>query len=386
MKRRPQGEGSVYRSPDGAGWIASLDLPMEGNGRRRRRKRRAATKAEAQKLLREMRDELYRTGTIGSGQRTVRDAVDGYLTARSSDRISIGTRDQDRWLTQLIVEGLGNRRLNTLSVGDCDDFLTACAVGFGGHRGIGRPQMSKLRARLIAVLRNEMRTGQLGRNVAQLSILPGTEVQEGERRALTAAELQALIDVSRDSRLVLIDLCGRNALRPAEARGLRWLDLDLDSQELSVRGQQDRQNNRTEPKKAHNSARTIQLDKTTIDRLKAWREEQDDLRRRAGPAWQESGIVASTAFGTPVDRHSFARSMRLLCAKVGIDPPITPYELRHTAISMQADAGRSSWEIADWAGTSGGHGQPDLPPPAPACLYPASNPLASHRYTRPCSH
>jgi len=198
----------------------------------------------------------------------------------------------------------------------------------------------------------KVRTGQLGRNVAQLSILPGTEAQEGERRALTAAELQALIDVSRDSRLVLIDLCGRNALRPAEPRGLRWLDLDLDSQELSVRGQQDRQNNRTEPKKAHNSARTIQLDKTTIDRLKAWREEQDDLRRRAGPAWQESGIVASTAFGTPVDRHSFARSMRLLCAKVGIDPPITPYELRHTAISMQADAGRSVWEIADWARTS----------------------------------
>ncbi|MDH4364375.1 MAG: hypothetical protein OEY70_09880, partial [Acidimicrobiia bacterium] len=131
-----------------------------------------------------------------------------------------------------------------------------------------------------------------------------------------------------------------------------WLGLDLDSQELSVRGQQDRQNNRTEPKKAHNSARTIQLDKTTIDRLKAWREEQDDLRRRAGPAWQESGIVASTALGTPVDRHSFARSMRLLCAKVGIDPPITSYELRHTAISMQADAGRSVWEIADWARTS----------------------------------
>lgn len=44
--------------------------------------------------------------------------------------------------------------------------------------------------------------------------------------------------------------------------------------------------------------------------------------------------------------------MRLLCARVGIDPPVTPYELRHTAVSMQADAGRSSWEIADWAGTS----------------------------------
>ncbi len=53
-----------------------------------------------------------------------------------------------------------------------------------------------------------------------------------------------------------------------------------------------------------------------------------------------------------MDRHSLARSLRLLCRHAGIDPRITPYELRHTAISMQADAGRSSWELADWAGTS----------------------------------
>ena len=44
--------------------------------------------------------------------------------------------------------------------------------------------------------------------------------------------------------------------------------------------------------------------------------------------------------------------MRLLCERAGIHPAITPYELRHTALSLQADAGRSSWEIADWAGTS----------------------------------
>lgn len=44
--------------------------------------------------------------------------------------------------------------------------------------------------------------------------------------------------------------------------------------------------------------------------------------------------------------------MRQLCASAEIDPPIDPYELRHTAISLQAEAGRSSFEIADWAGTS----------------------------------
>lgn len=73
-------------------------------------------------------------------------------------------------------------------------------------------------------------------------------------------------------------------------------------------------------------------------------------RRRL--SWQDLDLVASTSQGTPVDRHSLARSLRLLCNRTDIIPAITPYELRHTAISLQADSGVSSWEIADWAGTS----------------------------------
>lgn len=48
-------------------------------------------------------------------------------------------------------------------------------------------------------------------------------------------------------------------------RGLRWQDVDLDNFELSVRGQQDRSNSRTDTKKAHNSSRTI-LTKTVATR------------------------------------------------------------------------------------------------------------------------
>ncbi len=71
-----------------------------------------------------------------------------------------------------------------------------------------------------------------------------------------------------------------------------------------------------------------------------------------GKASTETDIVAASAFGTAVDRHRFARSLRLPCAKLDIEPAFTPDGLRHTAVSLQADAGRSSWEIADWSGTS----------------------------------
>jgi len=352
MSRRSAGEGSVHRSPDGSGWVAMIELPRQGDGQRRRRKRRASTRAEAQKLLRQMRDEIRQTGTLSSTQRTIREGVESYLSVRASENLSEGAREDDTWLSGLILYGLGSRRTAELTVGDCDQFLAQCAQGLRGRRSIGRDRMARVRRFLIAVLRNEMRTGSLARNVAELSVLSAVETTETERRALTKDELDRLLDAAQSSRLVLIDLCARNGLRPAEARALRWQDVDLDSWELSVRGQQSKKNQRTATKRAHNSARTLRLDLITVDRLKAWREEQDVMRAKAGAVWHDLDILASTNVGTPIDRHSLARSIRLLCRKVDIDPPIAPYELRHTAISHQADAGATAWEIADWAGTS----------------------------------
>ena len=100
------------------------------------------------------------------------------------------------------------------------------------------------------------------------------------------------------------------------------------------------------------SSPTIQLDAQSLDRLGSWGRSQRELQQRAGQAWIETGLIVTTSRGTAINRNNFIRSLRRLCERFQIQPAITPYELRHTAISLQADAGRSSWEIADWAGTS----------------------------------
>ena len=302
-------------------------------------------------MLRAMRDEFAASATVTNARRTVDEAIDDHREARETKGLSAGTLAQNRWQLDVIAEGLGRRRLAALTVADCDEFLDAAAQGIGERRPISRNHIARIRFVLINVLANEMRVGQLSRNVAELAILPATTVEKKERRALTRDELSALLAAAKGSRLILIDLCARNGLRPAEARALRWADVDLDLGQLTVSGQLDRQNRRTKPK-TKKSARSIQLDDTTVDLLQSWQITQAELRKTARNAWVELDIVASTARGNPVDRHSFARSLRGLCARCDIDPPISPYELRHTAITMQADAGHSSWEIADWAGTS----------------------------------
>ena len=337
-------EGTVFQNKHGQ-WMAMIELPRGPDGKRRRRLRRGRTKAEAKAKLVEMRDELRRAGTVADAKRTVDEAVE---TFRSGHPPS----PNDDWLLGLVLSGLGGRRVKRLSVADCDAFLVDCANGVHGNRPIGTSHLRRVRQRLTAVLRNEVRLGMVMSNVAEVAQLPTAKVEPKERRSLTIEELRRLLDVADGAIGVLVDLCGRNGLRPAEARALRWQDVRLDQHELEITGQMDRTNTRGSVKRAANAARTIGIDQTTVDRIKEWQRARAELQNAARSAWTELDFVAVGATGQPIDRESFAIAMRSLCEAAEIAPHVTPYELRHTAISHQADAGRTSWEIADWAGTS----------------------------------
>ena len=340
MGRRSAGEGSVFKDGEGR-WVAMIELPRLGDGKRRRRKRKAGTKADAQRALKEMQKELERSGTILSADRTIHDAIATFRAGRPPSA-------NDDWLFGLIASGLGSYRVRSLSVRQCDLFLAECAEGRYGRRPIGKDHLRRVRQRLAALVRNEVRIGTVARNVAEVAELPTTDVEPRGRRALTVGELHQLLDVADGWLLVLIDLCGRNGLRPAEARALRWIDVDFERAELNVSGQMNRNNERGPVKRATNAERTIGIDQRTADRLRGWRAEAS--APFGEPA--EGTYVASANGSVPIGREALAKSLRYLCAQVSLSPHVTPYELRHTAISHQADIGRTSWEIADWAGTS----------------------------------
>ena len=67
-----------------------------------------------------------------------------------------------------------------------------------------------------------------------------------------------------------------------------------------------------------------------------------DLRRHAqaadraelGRAWQDNGLVFTTALGTQLDAADVRRSLRTICRKAGLDEEWTPRELRHTFVSL----------------------------------------------------
>ncbi|MGB5759071.1 MAG: site-specific integrase, partial [Acidimicrobiales bacterium] len=359
MSRRGRGEGSVYR--DGNAWVARIDLPLGPDGKRRQRKRKMRTKSEAHKALRELQSQVDQMLDHDRAKRTVADAVDEYLRVQPNDRAP-KTIEMERWRGSIVVAGLGRRQLGKLSVKDCDAFLELAASGEYGRRPLGPEAVRRVRRLLVNVIRNEMRTGSIGRNVADLSVLPNHEVStdvdnddDGDsstslRRTLTYDEFRALWQIARSPLIVLIDLCGRNGLRPSEARSLRWERVDLDGLTITVNRQMSSENTPTKAK-TRRSVRTIRIDDRTASTLSTWRSEQDQKRTRAANRWKDHGLVVTTRYGTGIGARNLRRMVAKACEEAGVER-IVPYELRHTAITFQIDAGHDTWQVADWAGTS----------------------------------
>lgn len=355
MARRSKNEGSVHQL-DGK-WIAAIELPRTATGKRIRRRRVATTKTEALRLLREMQREIDQNGSTADSRRSIADAVESFWQTRQGAQRTADTFERDRWMLDVIEDGLGRKRVATLSVADCDEFLTQVAHGLdrpdgSNRKPLVREHVSRTRSMLKRVLNNEIRLGLLARNVAELAEIPETTTESRPHRILSPAELSTFLRASSGAMLIFVDLMGRNGLRPQEAQAIEWTAINGEAQTLDVGPQMNRKGAIVGPKTVR-AQRTIQLDDETIGRLDAWREEQAAMRERAGELWvSRYNLVISTHIGTSITGGNIRRSVERISAKIRLDPPIIPYDLRHTAITLQSKRGYSDWELADWAGTS----------------------------------
>ena len=117
-----------------------------------------------------------------------------------------------------------------------------------------------------------------------------------------------------------------------------WRDVDLARRRLHVRrtfhGMNDGETGVFALVSAQNHERPIWLAVAAVDALERHRANQDAARRKAREAWEEHGLVFSTAIGTPLDSNNIReRSFRKLLEKAKLEP-MRFHTLRHSAASL----------------------------------------------------
>jgi integrase len=148
-------------------------------------------------------------------------------------------------------------------------------------------------------------------------------------------------------------LIAATGMRRGEALALRWSDVDLDNGTVTVRGTLGRIGGRlvvSEPK-TDRSRRTVPIGAPLVAMLRAQRKQQAAEQLRAANQWENSGLVFTTEFGTPVEPRNILRTVETAAAKAGIEG-VGVHTLRHSAAVAWLEADVHIKAVADLLGHS----------------------------------
>lgn len=232
-KRRPKGDGAeAYQVPDGR-WRAEVDLGVGANGKRRRKVVYGATRAEANRALRDAVRQKEDGVLSASRPPTLQAWLDHWLTtiAPTSGRVRPRTMVGYRSYIRVWVEDkpLGKVRLDKLKPEHFE-------LAYAGMRELGKSestiaQLHRIlhRALKIAVQRQRIATNPTDR-------MDGPQAAAFEPQILTTADAKKLVraavtDQENGARWLLSLAMGP---RQGEVLGLAWDKMDLDGGKLSI--------------------------------------------------------------------------------------------------------------------------------------------------------
>ena len=328
MKRRGNNEGSIYKRKDGR-WAATLSLGYAG-GKRRRKTLYGRTQREVQEKLRAAQRAQQDGLPVDHKRQTVRQFLSAWLAENVKPTRRTSTYASYESLVRVhILPSIGDISLTKLGPQHLQAMLNAKLAA-----GLSRRTVRYLYSIMHMALAQAERWGAVPRNVARLVDPPSQ--QSREVQPLEAEEARQFLEAVRGDRLAALwTVALAVGLRRGEALALRWEDIDFKRRTLSVRQSLQRIDGRLQSvsPKTPRSVRTIALPDALVEALQAHRTRQLEERLGAGPQWQDSGLVFTTAIGTPLDGRNVTRRLQRLLEEAGL-PRQTFHALRHGCASL----------------------------------------------------
>jgi integrase len=200
--------------------------------------------------------------------------------------------------------------------------------------GLSRRTVQYIHTTLHKALKDAVSDGLIPRNVTE-GIRP-PRPKKKEITPLNPEQARALLAAAHDDRFealyVLAVHCG---LREGELLGLKWDDVDLETDMLRVRRtlSETRTGYIFEPPK-NGKGRSIKLTRAASEALSSHLERQLGEIDSSGDDYQDQGLIFPSRKGTPMNaRNLTARSFKPLLKRAGL-PDIRLHDLRHTCATL----------------------------------------------------
>jgi integrase len=327
MARRNHDEGSVFQRKDGR-WVAQVRI--DGKMKSRYFKAEKEANAGLRKMLHEKEQ-----GTLATGpNQLLKVYIEQWLEQQYKfSNILLSTYISYRTvirkhiipvLGHIQLQKLTHRQVETLYAKKLDEGLSASRV-------------RSIHSVLHNALRQAVRQNLLARNVCDLANVPTP--LDYEPQPLTPEQAHQLLRVAREHRFeVLLIVAIATGMRRGELIGLHWQDINFDERCLNVQRSVSRLSGHgiveSRPK-TKSGRRKIMLPAFAIVALKRQREQQQEVREKAGSTWKEKDIVFCNKFGDYIEPSRLHENYKRLLKKAGL-PDIRIHDLRHSAASYLA--------------------------------------------------
>jgi integrase len=343
VERDARGNRKACKKAHGS-WVFVADLGISNDGRRLQVKRGGfATKVAAEEALSEFIDQDNKGMSVHDGQQTVAVFLDRWIASRleaqelghAAIRATTALAYQQH-IRDHLKPSLGHLRLKDLRLGHVQDMINALGRPNDAGRKRSPATVRRVHATLRSALKAALRQRLIAYNPAVGVELPSESTPKV--RPWEPAEVGAFLDLAASDELgSLFEVAALTGLRRGELCGLRWIDVDLERQHLTVR-QQAVQVGLTrhigKPKTASGEDRVVALAPQLVGALIAHQLRQEADRQLASTAWQNhEGLVFTRADGSPWMPNVVSDHFRNMIAKAGLRR-IRFHDLRHGTASL----------------------------------------------------
>ena len=300
-------------------WYVVVNVEPGPNGRRRQKWHGGfRTRREAEVVRARLVNDLHNYRYVIPARLTLGEWVRNSWLPMVQTRVKPTTfRGYRQVMERHVLTTIGHRPIQKLRPRELDALYAELIRGGRFGRPLSLSTVSNLHRLVHKALSDAVDAGLVTDNAAARAKAPQPSRLLSHRIATWQPfELAGFLEAVRGDRLEAIwRLASMTGMRRGEILGLRWQDVDLARGRLAIRRtlvEVDYRVVESTPKGT--AARTIDLDRHTVELLRAHAQTQRRERELWGDAYETSDLVAAWENGSPIHPHALSRMFRRSCA------------------------------------------------------------------------
>ena len=330
--RAAQGAGTIRQRKNGR-WEARYTVGRDpGTGKQIQRSVYGDTQQEVRKKLAQLTASL----DAGTYKEPCKMTVGQWLDIWAADYLGgvkpFTVRSCSDQIRNHIKPALGSVKLEALNAHTIQEFYNSLGAEREGKPGLSPKTVKNIHGVLHKALQQAVKIGYLRFNPADACELP--RAVRKELKPLDEEQSKAFLTAIQGHRFeMLYTVTLFTGMREGEALGLLWDCVDFKKGTILINKQLQREKKKNGqyllvPTK-NGKSRTITPAPWVMKLLRTQRARQSEQQLRAGPMWEDSGLVFTNELGHHLAIHTVYKDFKQIAVSIG-RPDARFHDLRHS--------------------------------------------------------